>query len=207
MNKASYSQLIYSIADSLYINISNRCTLECQFCPKTHGDRHVHAYDLTLDKQPSSVEIIKELAKPETKLEDYKEVVFCGFGEPTLRLKVLKEVASHLKKQGKKVRLNTDGLGNLVHKRNILPELSTYIDAVSISLNSDNEASYIQHCAPKLDNSYQSVLEFIRLAPRYIQNVRVTAIDGLEQVDIDKCRLIAQQNDVDFLMRKLDVIG
>lgn len=202
-SKSNESQLVYSIGSSLYINICNRCTLECKFCPKTQGNMALHQYDLSLNKQPSAQEIIEQLDN----LANYQEVVFCGFGEPTLRLKQLKEVASFLKKAGKKVRLNTDGLGNLVHKRNILPELSSIIDSVSISLNSDNENSYIEHCQPKLQNAYKAVLAFITQAPFFIKEVRVTAIEGLSNVDIDNCRSIAHSVGAQFLARQLDVVG
>ncbi|NVK21778.1 MAG: radical SAM protein [Kangiellaceae bacterium] len=200
-------QLVYAIDDSLYLNISNRCTLECTFCPKTQGSHQVHDYDLSITKQPSSDEIISQIELLDDKLIDYKEVVFCGFGEPTLRLQQLKAVASYLKSKNIKVRLNTDGLANLVHKRNILLELKPLIDSISISLNSDDERSYIKHCQPQLKHAYKAVLEFIRLAPNYINDVRVTAINGLEQVNIHNCQQIAYSAGANFLARELDVIG
>lgn len=196
-------QLSYAIGDSLYLNISNRCTLRCEFCPKTHDDFSLHEFDLRLNKQPSSEQILSSLPK----LDDFKEIVFCGFGESTLRLRQLKEIALFIKSKGLKTRLNTDGLANLVHKRNVLPELSQSIDALSISLNADTEEAYIRHCQPQLEQSYQAVLTFIKQAPKHIENVRVTAISGLDGVSIENCQQIAFDAGATFLARKLDILG
>ena len=121
----------YQIRNSLYINLGNSCTLKCAFCPKHNGTWKVHEYDMHLDKPPSSETTIKEIGDP-TKWE---EIVFCGYGEPTLRLKQLIEIATCVKANGGRVRVNTDGLGNLTNKRNILPELAPCVDALSISLS------------------------------------------------------------------------
>ena len=88
--------LSYTIGDRLYLNITDRCTLACAFCPKYNGSRTVRDYDLTLETLPCSNEIIAAIEDPTR----YEQVVFCGFGEPTLRLKVLLEVAHHVKARG-----------------------------------------------------------------------------------------------------------
>ena len=196
-------QIAYPIRNSLYLSITDRCTLVCDFCPKTHGEYHVQGYDLEMDHRPGVAEILHSLPD----LGAYDEIVFCGFGEPTLRLKTLLAVATEIKKQGKKIRLNTDGLGNLVNKRNILPELTGVIDSVSISLNAHNEEVYNQHCQPQLPGSYQAMLAFVRQAPDYIDDVTVTAINGLENVDIDACRQMAAELGVKFRQRELDRVG
>jgi len=196
-------QIAYPIRNSLYLSITDRCTLVCEFCPKTHGDYQVQGYDLSMDHRPEVDEILQSLPD----LEAYDEIVFCGFGEPTLRLKTLLAVAQEIKKQEKKIRLNTDGLGNLVNKRNILPELGAVIDSVSISLNAQKEEVYNQHCQPQLSGSYQAMLEFTRQAPRYIDEVTVTAINGLEGVDIDACKHMAEKLGVKFRQRELDRVG
>lgn len=196
-------QLSYVIGDSLYLNITDRCTLECAFCPKTQGVLQVHEYDLTLDHRPSSEEIIAAIDDPAA----YKEVVFCGYGEPTLRLKVLLEVARYIKAHGGRVRVNTDGLANLANKRNVLPELAECVDALSISLNAQNAEVYDRHCQPALAGSFEQMLEFVAQAPNYIPDVTATAIDGLEGVDIAACRRLAEERGVKFRRRVLDVVG
>lgn len=195
--------LWYEIRGSLYLNISDRCTLVCQFCPKTHGDPQVHQYNLVLQKQPKAQAVIATLPA----LSQYQEVVFCGFGEPTLRLKPLLEIARYCKEQGAQTRLNTDGLGCLVHKRNIIPELSEVIDTVSVSLNAQNEAVYRSHCHPQLPNAYSAVKEFIKHSVGAFKAVRVTAIDGLAGVDVIECQKIAENLGAKFVCRYLDKVG
>lgn len=199
--------IAYAIGDNLYLNITDHCTLRCGFCPKYKTNSHqVQQYDLTLPSKPGAQEILQAVADSGD-IEHFKEVVFCGYGEPTLRLKVLLDVARHLKAMGVRVRLNTDGLANHVHKHNVLPELGQCIDAVSVSMNAQNAAVYERHCRPGLPGSYQAMLDFLRQAPQYINDVTATAIDGLEGVDIQQCAAIAGQLGVQFRRRLLDVVG
>ena len=199
----SQPTLSYVIRDRLYLNITDRCTLVCQFCPKTQGVNQVHDYDLSLHQRPEYDDIITAIGDP----TEYEEIVFCGFGEPTLRLKLLLRLASYIKDKGGRVRLNTDGLANLVNKRDVLPEMEGLIDAVSVSMNAQNEAIYNQHCCPALTGSYEAMLAFIQEAPRYIPDVTATAIDGLAGVDIVACEHLAQERGVKFRARHLDVVG
>jgi TatD family-associated radical SAM protein len=193
----------YTIGDRLYLNITDRCTLRCAFCPKHQGSHRVHEYDLGLDHRPSQDEILAAIEDPAA----YREVVFCGFGEPTLRLKVLLETATHIRQLGGRVRVNTDGLANLVHKRDVLPELGACVDALSVSLNAQDPETYERHCRPALPGSHAAVLDFLERAPRWIGDVTATAIDGLAGVDIDACERLAQERGVLFRRRVLDVVG
>ena len=198
------TQIAYPIRNSLYLNITDRCTLECRFCPKhTAQGPVVHEYDLSLDHRPEVDEIITAIGDPST----YEEIVFCGFGEPTLRFKVLLEVARWIKKHGGKVRINTDGLANLVNKRNVLPEMRGLVDSLSVSLNAQNEEVYARHCQPALPGSWQALLDFLAEAPKYIPKVTATAIDGLEGVDIQACEKLATERGVAFRRRELDKVG
>ncbi len=195
--------LVYTIANSLYINLTDRCTLACEFCPKIQGSMDVHEYNLLLSTRHPVEEYLQKIGDP----AQYDEIVFCGFGEPTLRIKELLEIAAYCKKAGTRVRVNTDGLGNLVNKRNILPELAKCVDALSVSMNAQNEEVYDQHCVPALQGSYKSMLEFLRLAPQYITDTTATAIDGLDGVDIDVCEKQAKNLGVKFRKRVLDIVG
>ncbi|QYK13680.1 TatD family nuclease-associated radical SAM protein [Shewanella rhizosphaerae] len=199
----SQSTLVYDIRNSRYLNITGRCTLRCQFCPKHNGSKQVHEYQLDLDHQPRADELIPLLGE----VSQFDEYVFCGYGEPTLNLNTLLSVAREIKRRGGRVRVNTDGLGNLFHRRNILPELAEVVDALSISLNADTEAAYLKHCQPKLKGSYQALWDFIRMAPGYIDQVQVSAIEGLEGVDIDRCRALVLDAKAQFKHRKLGVVG
>ena len=199
-HKDSY---IYLIRNSLYINLTDRCTLACQFCPKHNGSTEVKGHELYLSKRPEVETIISQLGDPSR----YDEVVFCGYGEPTLRLKALLEVAHWVKQQGGKTRINTDGLGSLFHKRDIVPELAECIDALSISLNAQNESVYQQHCLPALPGSFEAVQAFIKRAAELIPDVQVSAINGLTNVDVIECREITESLGAEFKQRELDVVG
>jgi TatD family-associated radical SAM protein len=196
-------QISYQIGNNLYLSITDRCTLECAFCPKTFGDMSVKGYDLTFDHRPGAEEIIASIDDP----AKYDEVVFCGYGEPTLRLNLLLEVARYIKEKGGRVRLNTDGLSNLVHKNDTLPELGECVDALSVSMNAQNSEIYDRHCRPNLPGSYEAMLDFLRRAPNYISDVTATAIDGLEGVDIAACEAIAKEMQVKFRRRVLNEVG
>lgn len=195
--------IAYPIRDNLYLNITDRCTLRCQFCPKHNGTNKVHQYDLSLHHRPTVEQIISTINNP----SQYREIVFCGYGEPTLRLEVLLDVAYFIKSHGGRTRLNTDGLANLVHKRNVLPELGSAIDAVSISMNATDAKTYQQHCQPALNGSFAAMLNFLTEAPKYIPRVTATAINGLDGVNIKHCRSLAAWLGVRFRVRELDVVG
>ena len=199
----SEETLTYIIDNKLYINLTDRCTLACEFCPKIQGSMDVHEYNLLLSHRHPAEEYIEKIGDP----AQYDEIVFCGFGEPTLRVKELVKIADYCQQAGVKVRVNTDGLGNLANKRNILPELAQSVDALSVSMNAQNEAVYDRHCVPALKGSFDSMLEFLRLAPEYIPDTTATAIDGLEGVDIDACEAKAKELGVKFRRRVLDIVG
>ncbi len=196
-------KLAYRIRNSLYLNITNQCTLACAFCPK-FDDWMVKGHYLKLDHEPPSAEIYDAIGDP----THYQEVVFCGYGEPTLALDRLKEIASWLKGKGVKTRLNTEGLGNLVHGRNILPELKGLIDAISISLNAPDAKTYAKICPSRFGElAYPAVKEFIQEAKNHIPEVVASAV-ALPKLDIEACRYIAEQElGVSFRVRPYDEVG
>ncbi len=198
-------KIAYKIRDSLYLNVTNRCTNCCFFCARFFTD-YVKGHNLKLGREPSAEEMLEAVGDP----TGYREIVFCGYGEPTLRLEVVKEVARRLKERGAgKVRLNTNGLGNLIHGRNILPELQGLIDALSVSLNAENEAKYLKVCNPEFgERSYSKVKEFIREAKAYIPEVGVTVVDMPGYIDIGECERIAREElGVSFRLREYNNVG
>lgn len=195
--------LVYDIGQNRYLNITGRCTLRCQFCPKQSGSTAIRHYQLALHQQPEAEMLIPLLGD----VTAFKEYVFCGYGEPTLNLPTLLTVAAEIKRRGGRVRVNTDGLGNLFHRRNILPQLSQSVDCLSVSLNAHTETLYRRHCQPRLRDSWQAVNDFIRQAPFYINQVYVSAIDGLDGVDIAACRNIVEQSGCRFKLRSLGTLA
>lgn len=194
----------YTLRDSRYLNVTSRCTLRCAFCPKFNGSWTVQDFNLRLRADPSADELIEAASD----VGAWREVVFCGLGEPTLRLYTVLEVAARLRKLGApRIRLNTDGLANLVYGRDVTPDFEGNIDALSVSLNAQNEEIYNRHCRPSLVGSYKAMLDFVRHARDYVPEVVVTAIDGLPGVDIAACADIAERLGVRFRKRVLGIVG
>lgn len=195
--------LSYELHGNLYLNITWHCTLRCDFCPKFNGEWQVQGHDLHLRREPTLEDMLAAIGDP----APYREVVFCGLGEPTTRWDLLLEIADRLKQQAARVRVNTDGLASLREGRDVTPELAGRVDALSISLNAQDEAVYDRHCRPKLAGAYPALLDFTRRARPHVPEVSVSAIDGLEGVDIAACRRIAGELGVRFRRRVLDAVG
>lgn len=197
------ARIAYEIRDSLYLNITNRCTNECYFCVRYFSD-FVKGHNLKLDSEPSVKEVLEAVNTP----EKYKEIVFCGYGEPTLRLDALKEIAAAMKKRGKKVRLITNGHGNLINNRSIAGELAGLVDKVSVSLNVDTEEKYNKVCGPKFGaGTFKEVKRFINECKNAGIEVEVTCLD-IPEADIEKCRDIAEKElGAAFRLRKHNVVG
>jgi len=193
----------YKIRNSLYLNITNRCTNTCTFCAK-RDDYYVKGHYLKLPGEPSVEEVVAEVGDP----TEYDEIVFCGFGEPFLRLADVKAIAKALKGKGAKIRINTDGLANLVHGRNVLPELSGLVDALSVSLNAPDAGTYARICPNRYGAaSFPALLDFLREAPRHIPSVVATAVD-LPGLDPDAVRRLAESIEgVTFRLRPFAEVG
>lgn len=196
-------QIAYQIRNSLYLNITNRCNLACRFCPK-NDDFEVKGHYLKLEHEPDVEEIFQAIGEP----LKYDEVVFCGYGEPTLRLEILKVITKRMKEIGvKKVRLNTDGLANLVYERNVLPELEGLIDSMSISLNAPDAKTHMKHCPSKFkESAFNAICEFIKEAKKYIPEV-VASVVALPDLDIEACRKKAQELGVPLRVREYMNVG
>ena len=195
-------RITYPIRNSLYLNITNRCTAACTFCVRYHTD-FVKGHNLRLREEPTAEALIKEIGDP----KKYAEIVFCGYGEPLLRLDVVKAVAGEVKRLGGKVRIDTNGHANLIHKRNVLPELAGLVDAVSVSLNAQNAEVYEKLSQPQFGlPTYEAIKEFIREAKKYIPDVTATVVSA-PGVDIEACQKIADELGAKFRVREYNVVG
>lgn len=202
LDLGSSPRIAYPIRDSLYLNITNQCSNACLFCVRNRTD-FVKGHNLRLDHEPTYQEVIDSI----NHVENYREVVFCGYGEPTIRLDLLKEVAQHLKSKNIKVRLNTNGQGNLIHKRNIVPELVGLIDVVSISLNVDDPETYERLCQPRFgDNAFGQVVAFARECKRLLPRTVLTVLD-MPEVDLKKCERISKELGVELKIRHYNKVG
>ncbi len=193
--------IAYQIRDSLYLNITNRCTNACSFCVKFRSD-FVKGHRLRLGHEPTEGEIIEAIGDPSR----YHEVVFCGYGEPLQRIDVVKDVARWIKRHNGRVRINTNGHANLIHKRDIMPELKGLVDRISVSLDAHDEITYNRLCKPSYKDAFHEVIGFIRRAKELIPDVQATVVD-VEGVDLEKCRELAEQIGVTLRIRKLDAVG
>lgn len=202
LDHASVGRIAYPIRDSLYLNITNQCSNACLFCVRNRTD-FVKGHNLRLDHEPTYQEVVDSINHP----EKYREVVFCGYGEPTMRLDLLKEVAQHLKGKSVEVRLNTNGQGNLIHKRNIVPELVGLIDVVSVSLNVDDGEKYERLCQPRFgDNAFGQVVAFARECKRLLPRTALTVLD-MPEVDLKRCEKISRELGVELRIRHCNKVG
>ena len=197
-------RIAYPIRNSLYLNITNRCTNYCTFCAKFKSYT-VKGHYLRLKHEPTFQDVIKAVG--DSPAMKYDEIVFCGFGEPLIRLDIVKEVGLFLKKQGCKIRIDTDGLANLVHGRNVLPELK-FVDTISVSLNAPDSETYQKLVkTPYGDKAFPAIVWFLKEAKKHISKVvaTVVAVPGL---DIEACRRLAEDElGVAFRVREYNEVG
>lgn len=195
-------KVTYAIRNSLYLNITNRCTNRCTFCTRDISN-YVKGYNLKLDSEPTVEEIIGQMGD----VTRYEEVAFCGFGEPTLRFGVIKKVASRVKEKGVKVRLITNGEGNLITRSSIVPELVGIIDEVSVSLNAPNAEAYNKLCRPVFgEKTYDAILDFIKECGNEGIAVEITCLDLAEE-GVAECRRMAEELGAEFRLRHFNIVG
>ena len=185
----------YEHKNNLYLNITNKCSNSCFFCGLI-GDGLFKGSNLILDQEPSISDVMEEIVDPSF----YEEIVFSGFGEPTLRLDTMIGITKLLKQKGaKKIRLVTNGLGNVTNGKDILPELSDYFDAISISLQAGNSESYEKICKTKdIKDPFFEVKNFIIKARTFFQDIEVTAVNLSGITDNSDCMKVADDLEISF---------
>jgi TatD family-associated radical SAM protein len=190
---------VYIYQNKLYLNITNRCSNRCKFCIRK-GRQGVGKNDLWLKKEPDFNDMVKALEGYD--LKKYNEVTFCGFGEPVYNLETLLKTAEFLKSKGCIVRLNTNGQGNLIHGRNIVPELSKVIDVISISLNSSDGVKYQNICLSRFENAYQAILDFAKECLKSIPVVIMTKVDEGDEAENKACEKVCKDLGAVFRLRQ-----
>ena len=170
--------ITYVYGNNLYVNTTNQCSCNCEFCVRITGDGVGTGNNLWLEREPTKEEILAAIEKE--KLEKYQEVVFCGFGEPTERLDTLLQTAAYIKQvcPDKKIRINTNGLGDLVNGEPIAPKMRGLIDVVSVSLNTPNAEEYLKLTRSKFGaQSFDAMLAFAKSAGEQGIEVVMTTVD------------------------------
>ena len=170
-------EILYKVHNNLYVNLTNRCPYACTFCLRQNMDKIGESNSLWLEKEPSFEEVVAEFSRFD--VEKFDEVVFCGFGEPTEAFDVLIKVAAFVKeKYNKKIRINTNGAGNLINGRDVVPEMQGLIDVVSISLNHPNKEKYNAMVRSKFGaQSYDAMIAFAEECTKYLPEVVLTTVD------------------------------
>ena len=169
--------ITYPVYNGIYVNMTNRCPCACTFCLRKQSD-HVYGSDsLWLEREPTVEEVCESIDKWD--LSKYSEIVFCGYGEPTMRLDDLLKVAAYIKsKSNISVRINTNGLGDLIAGEKVAHKLQGLIDTVSVSLNATNKEDYFKLVRPKFGiDSYDAMLSFTKDCTKYVPNVIMTVVD------------------------------
>ena len=195
--------ITYELGNSLYVNVTNRCSNDCSFCVRNEHNGVNGKDNLWLEHEPSVEEIKADFEKRD--LSKYDAVVFCGYGEPMMRTDAVLEVARWLRENNPtlKIRVNTNGQANLINKRDITPELEGIFDCVSISLNTDSAEKYQRLCKSEFgEAAYEELQNFARLAKRYVPEVVFSVVDILPKDEIENCRKIAEDCGVSFRVRK-----
>ena len=181
---------VYLLYGKIYINLTNLCTNDCVFCIRSIKDDVVGA-NLFLDNEKVDIEEVKKQLDA-IKPNDYNEIVFCGYGEPILKLEKLKTIAKYIREKYShlKIRINSNGHGNLIYKRNIVPEIKGPIDSVSISFNGENKAVYDELSQPKIENAYEGMKEFIKECVSAGIETTATIVTGYKNyaVDLNNCK-------------------
>ena len=178
----------------LYVNLTNKCTNRCTFCIRNNENGVGGDADLWLTKEPTAADVIEALGKFD--VDSYKEVVFCGYGEPTMRLDTLLEIAAYIKKNYKcSVRINTNGHANAIHKADVTPRLRGLIDTLSISMNAPDAKSYDEICKCCFGEAgFDYMLDFANRAAAHVPHVLLSIVDIMPEEDIERCRKLAEQN-------------
>lgn len=197
--------ILYEVHNNLYVNMTNKCPCACVFCLRQTKEEMNHSGSLWLEREPSVEEVIAEFSKFD--MDKYEEVVFCGFGEPTQRLKDLLLVADYVKKTFQKtIRINTNGLSDLIYGEDTAPMFEGKIDIVSISLNTPNRERYLELTRSKFGiESFDAMLRFAGNVKNYVKQVVLTTVSTtLSAEEEEECRRICESLGVTYRIRPFE---
>ena len=197
--------ILYEVHNGLYVNMTNRCPCACTFCLRQEKDSMDSSGSLWLEREPTVEEIKAEFLKRD--MSKYEEIVFCGFGEPTERLNDLLEVAEFIKENYTlSVRINTNGLGDLLNGKNTAPLYEGKIDVVSISLNTPNPQRYLELTRSKFgEGSFEAMLKFAKNVKAYVKTVVLSTVSTtLTPEEEAQCAEICKKLGVTYRIRPFE---
>ena len=194
--------ILYPVYHNLYVNMTNRCPCACTFCLRQHGDSVYGSDPLWLEREPTVEEVIAAFSNWD--LTRFEEIVFCGYGEPTERLDDLLEVARFLKeKYHKKIRINTNGMADLIAGEPTAHKLEGLVDTVSISLNTPDKERYLELTRSRFGiGSFDAMLAYAAECKKYVPNVVMTTVDTtITKEEEEQCRAICERLGVTYRIR------
>lgn len=194
---------LYEYGRGLYINLTNRCPCDCTFCIRGQVQGVGNAGSLWLEEEPTAEQVILGLG--EVVPAEYDEVVFCGFGEPMCALDVLTQVCRHLKSRSgcPPIRLNTNGLGDLINQRPTAPLLEGLIDIVSISMNAPDKDKYMKIVRPTFGEiAFDAMLDFAISCKQVLPKVQFSVVSVLPPDDMAACREISDRLGIPLRVRE-----
>jgi cyclic pyranopterin phosphate synthase len=194
--------VVYWLGNSLYLNITNRCSSSCYFCFRKFK-KGIQDFNLKMEKEPTPEEVKEEIRKVINR-KNWSEIVFCGFGEPLERLDLVLEVTRWVKKHyWKTVRVDTNGQGYLLNKgRDVVRELKEAgVDKMSVSLNAQDKETYNRICKPAFEDAYENVIEFIKKAKEEGIETEATAVT-IPELDLAKVKELAERIGVKLTARQ-----
>ncbi len=197
--------ILYEVHNNIYVNLTNKCPCACTFCLRQNRDEMNGSGSLWLEREPSLDEVKAEFCK--RVMDKYDEVVFCGFGEPTERLDVMLGAAEFVKeKYGKTVRVNTNGLGDLINGKDTAPLYEGKVDIVSISLNTPNPKRYLELTKSRFGiESHAAMLKFAKNVKQYVKQVVLTTVGTtLTRDEEEECRKICDSIGVTYRIRPFE---
>lgn len=192
--------ITYVIGDKLYVNLTNKCPCNCTFCIRNNGEGAYGSDSLWLDHDPGAAEAVEDLKK--RNLSEFVEVVFCGYGEPTEALEVLLECCKYIKSVSEiPVRLNTNGLSDLINKKETAPLLKGLVDTVSISLNAPTEEEYNAVTRPCFENAFDAMQKFGVACLDYVPSVMMTVVDIIGEEKVERSQKLADKLGITLRVR------
>ncbi len=193
---------LYTLDGNLYVNLTNKCSNGCDFCVRNERTSYYGNYLWLRNGEPTAEKVIAA-AKGFGDLSRFKEVVFCGFGEPTYRVAEMLALCDYFHEKGLKTRLNTNGQGNLINKRDITPELKGKIDFVNISLNASCYEKYQPICRSQFKEAgFAGLIEFAKLCRRNGVACRFSIVDCIGEAEVEACKLLAESVKIPLYVRK-----
>lgn len=199
--------ITYEVDTGLYINVTNRCTNRCEFCIRNNGDGAYGSDSLWLEREPTVDEVLRDVFSRD--LTKYSELVFCGYGEPTMRLNDIREIALCIKNRypSIKIRVNTNGHSDLIAGTDTAPLYKDAFDSVSISLNTPDAAKYVEICHPVYQKTaFEALLTFAKNVNKYVQKTYLSVVrQTLSEEELEKCYKIA--DDLGITLKVRDYIS